>query len=67
MEVLQRLWELLFSLPWLDDLAYYLHSLPLYPLFTSVHFFLTALALRNEPGTHNRHLLRVRAFIPLSI
>ena len=72
MAALQRMWELLFWLPWLDDMGYYLYSLPLHPVFTSVHFALTALALRKEPGTQHRtfvprHLVddpRMRTFVP---
>ena len=50
MEVVGAAWRLFFSLPWMDDLACYLHSLPLHPVFSSVHFILTAYALRKEPG-----------------
>lgn len=50
MDIVGGVWALLFSLPWLDDLACYLHSLPIHPLFSSVHFILTAYALRKEPG-----------------
>ena len=50
MEALQGVWGLLFSLPWLDDTARHLHSLPYPPVFSSVHYLLTAYALRKEPG-----------------
>ena len=33
-----------------ESLAHYFVTLPLHPLFNTVHFLLTAFALRNEPG-----------------
>lgn len=47
MEALEETFE---SQPWLDQLTLYYHSLPIFPLFGSVHFILTAFALRKEPG-----------------
>lgn len=47
METLQETFE---TQPWLDQFALYYHSLPIFPVFGSVHFLLTAFALRKEPG-----------------
>ena len=47
METLQETFE---TQPWLDQFALYYHSLPIFPVFGSVHFILTAFALRREPG-----------------
>lgn len=35
----------------LSAVAHYFTSLPLHPVFSTVHFIATAIALRKEPGT----------------
>lgn len=61
--MLQYMWERLFSVLWLDDMAHYLHALSLYPVFNSVHFVLTAMALRKEPGIYIAHVTQHFTFL----
>ncbi len=50
MEVVGNITEFLFSVEVVSAFAHFYASLPLYPFFSTVHFILTALALRSEEG-----------------
>lgn len=50
MEVIVNVTDVLFPKELVSAFAHHYASLPLYPFFNTVHFLLTALALRSEEG-----------------
>ena len=50
METIKNITGMLFPLDLFTDMAYSYANVPLFPIFTTVHYILTACALRKEPG-----------------
>ena len=50
METIKNITGTLFPLDLFTDMAYSYANVPLFPIFTTVHYILTACALRKEPG-----------------
>ena len=50
MEAIRNITEMLFPVDLVNEWAHYYASMPLFPLFSTVHYILTACALRKEPG-----------------
>ena len=51
MDVLSNIAGMIFPFDLLTEWARHYAAVPLFPFFTTVHYILTACALRKEPGT----------------
>ena len=50
MEAIGNITGMLFPVDLVSDWAHHYASMPLFPFFSTIHYLLTACALRKEPG-----------------